>query len=422
MIATERKKGTCLLYSENIIGRLCLKFGLLLIMFKSMYLSFTWYIPEIAIYAIGLISFVLFMITSRNVFNQNNNNKVLCVFFIIIQFYVFFITLNQSIILMFVLSISTFYTCGILLLNDDIKVELVNFCSKTLGILLLISIPAWILYLLGFSWPHYVSQDCGIDFYIHANYYFFVVSAKPQDIIDIQRFCSFFLEPGHLATTCSFFLFINKFNIKRWEVLLMLVAVILSLSLAGYGLLIGAYIFYLILYNKNYKKYLLAFALLIAGLTVFFMNLNMGNNVINEKIISRLVFEDGEMSGNNRFTPRFESHYHKYLKSDDVYWGILKEFSTVDYKYNWMDGSAGWKRYIIMYGIIGTSLVLIFYLLLLCVKWSYAGFFFFIVFLVANCIRDYPLRQYWLYTYILALPLLQRQYMSFNKQRKLING
>jgi hypothetical protein len=421
MITIEEKRKTRLLYNENLIGRLFLKFGLLLIMFKSMYLSFTWYIPEIVIYAIGLTSFVFFIITSCDIFSYKNNNKVLCVCFIVIQLYIFFVALDQSVILMLVFSISTFFTCGLLLLNDNIKIGLMNFCSKALGIMLLISIPAWILYLLDFSWSHYISQDSGIDFYIHANYYFFVVSARAQDIIAVQRFCSFFLEPGHLATTCCFFLFINKFNIRRWDVLLMLVAVLLSLSLAGYGLLIGAFIFYLILYNKHYKRYLSIFILLIVVLSVFFINLNEGNNVINKNIISRLVFEDGEMSGNNRFSPRFESHYHKYLKSDDMYWGILKEYSMIDNKYNWMDGSAGWKRYILMYGIIGTSLVLSFYLLLLWVKWSYAGFFFFIVFLVANCIRDYPLRQYWLYIYILALPLLQKQYWDFKQQKAIID-
>jgi hypothetical protein len=353
------------------------------------------------------------MITSRNVFNLNNNNKILCICFIIIQFYVFFVVLNQAIISIFVIGISTFFTCGILLLNDDIKIDLVKFCSKALGILLLISIPAWILYLLGFSWPHYVSQDSGMDYYVHTNYYYFIVSAKPIDLMIGQRFCSFFLEPGHLATTCCFFLFINKFNMRRWEVVLMFVAVLLSLSLAGYGLLIGGFIFYLILYNKNYKRYLLFFTILISVIMLFFVNFNKGDNVINESIISRLVFEDGEMSGNNRFTSNFESHYRKYLKSNDVYWGLQREFLMTDYKYNWMDSSAGWKRCIVIYGIVGTSLLLLFYLLLLLIKWSYTGFFFFIILLIANSIRDYPLRQYWLYTYILALPLLQKQYWNF---------
>jgi hypothetical protein len=351
------------------------------------------------------------LLTTRNIFSFQNN-IVLCAFFVIIQFYNYFFTLDQTVITMLDCVIATFCTCGLLILTDNIKIDILNFCTKVLGIILLISIPAWILYLLGFSWSHYVSSDSGSEFYIHANYYFFVVSAKPQDIIDIQRFMSMFLEPGHLATICCFFLFINKFNFRRWEVWLMFIAILLSLSLAGYGLFIGGVIFYLILYNKHYKKYLSVFLLLIVILSVFFINLNEGDNVINEKIISRLVFEDGEMSGNNRFTQRFESHYAKYIKSDDIYWGIGQKLKSIDVKYNWLFASAGWKKNLVTHGIIGISMVLIFYFLLLFVKWSYAGFFFFIVFFIANCIRDYPLREYWLYTFILALPLLQRQYQN----------
>jgi hypothetical protein len=288
-----------------------------------------------------------------------------------------------------------------------------HFLSKALGVTLLISITAWILFLLGFSWPHYISQDSTQEFYIHDNYYFFVKSAKAQSIEILPRFCSFFLEPGHLASTCCFFIFINKFNIRQWYVLLMILAVILSFSLAGYVLLIISLISYLQLYGKHFKRNLIVCLSILIGIWMFFQSFNDGNNVVNERIISRLIFEDGEMVGNNRFSMLFEKKFQKLIKTEDVYFGAQRHLSKIDYKYNWMDGSAGWKRCIAMYGIIGTFLILIFYLSYLLSIWSYSGFLFFIIFFIANCIRDYPLREYWLYTYLLAIPILQRQYKDF---------
>lgn len=118
---------------------------------------------------------------------------------------------------------------------------------------------------------------------------------------------------------------------------------------------------------------------LLGSLSIFFINLSDGENIVYEKIISRLEFENGEMKGNNRFSSTFESNYQEYLKTDKKYLGIGKEMASLDY--DWSIGSAGWKKLILKKGLIGSILILSFYILLLIDKWSKAGFAFFIIFL-----------------------------------------
>lgn len=390
-------------YKHNTWGRFLFKGGLLLLMFKSFMLSFTWYILPDIVYGICLLTSLIFLLTTSNIFSYKKNNIILSSLFVFILLYEFLVVKLFTITWPLTFVSASLCGCTIIWLKDEIKKDLLNCFTKSLAVILAFSISGWFLFLAGIPLPHYTTYDLG-GFYTHTHFYLFLLNGEVENQI-IYRFLSIFLEPGHLATTGCFLLFANKFNLKRWEIKLIFLAVLLSLSLAGYGLLIIGVFFSLILYHKHYFRYIILMLTLLGSLSIFFINLSDGENIVYEKIISRLEFENGEMKGNNRFSSTFESNYQEYLKTNKKYLGIGKEMASLDY--DWSIGSAGWKKLILKKGLIGSILILSFYILLLIDKWSKAGFAFFIIFFIAYLVRDYPLREYWLYIYIVSLPVLQ---------------
>ena len=194
-----------------------------------------------------------------------------------------------------------------------------------------------------------------------------------------------------------------------------MVGVLFSLSLAAYGLLIGGVALYIFYNTKRGMIYVTVFSLFIAVIWIMSINYNSGENYLNKRIFERLIFEDGEMMGANRTTDFFQTRFDRYVISSDIWFGVgrdafdAKGTSTT----NILNGCAGWKRFYFLRGVVGCFLLLLF----LFSYWrkypsSKAGAFL-ILFLVANMIRDYPLREYFLFIYLLSIPVLYQGKVEF---------
>lgn len=399
--------------STDQFSSFILKIGVFFLMFSSMKLYFTWPIPISVFSIITLFSCLIFWIFNKKDLRATKTNLHICGIFIIIQIYELFFIYNLLVTTLLFTINAICCGCTVILLNNKLKKEFLTSITKITAILIAISLFGWILFLVGVPLPNYYSDTS--EFYKHTSYYIFLLNGTQATQI-IPRFAGLFLEPGHLATTCCFLLFINKFNFKKWENIVLVLGIIFSLSLAGYGLLIGAALLNFILYAKHKIIYLFLFILFIIVLTITAINFNDGENIIYQRIISRLEFNNGEMAGNNRFTDEFESHYSRYIESNKKFWGMAQESKD---NMSLIIGSAGWKRFIYMQGIIGTVLVVIFYLIYLLKYWSLPGSCLLIICLVANIIRDYPLQEYWLYIYIFSIPLLKEFSMISKKQNRI---
>lgn len=79
-----------------------------------------------------------------------------------------------------------------------------TFLCKVMGGLLLVSIPAFFLYLVGFP---FVGVDAvyGDDLYSYTNYFLFMIDDRTLWAF-FPRFSSVFLEPGHLGTAATLLL------------------------------------------------------------------------------------------------------------------------------------------------------------------------------------------------------------------------
>ena len=319
---------------------------------------------------------------------------------------------DPSILSLLGMLITISYGCLIVLLDHDLRLQFLYIFTKTVVILLGIALFGWGLFLVGIPLPHYT--DTSDPYYVHTIYFLFNLNGYPEMQI-IPRFAGPFLEPGHCGTMSIFLLYINGFNLKKLKNIILLLSVLLSLSLAAYGLLVGAII--IILYNKG--KYLSIIA--IAGIFIVIglgsMTYNGGDNALNTAIVARLEMDDsGNMAGSNRTSAAFDRRYDKYLKSDQLLMGVGNEaFGTKeDGSENITLGCASYKRYFFLRGIFGSGLI-IFFLIFYFFKFrNRKSMGFFIVYLIANAIRDYPTMEMWMFLYLLAIPILGHYHRHLN--------
>ena len=188
--------------------------------------------------------------------------------------------------------------------------------------------------------------------------YIFMVQQDSYSVVDYQRFASIFTEPGHLAVVSCFLLYGNKYDFKKWYNIVLLVGTIVSLSLAGY-LLIMMSMFFLST-GKNSKKLLIALIVLVATGTLFGIYYNGGDNVINERIFERLQYDEEKgISGNNRVSDNTELLFLAAVANGDIIRGYGAEFDDyVDAGYH----GAGWQFFLLRKGVIGLIFAVFFYL------------------------------------------------------------
>jgi len=223
--------------------------------------------------------------------------------------------------------------------------------SKTLGWILLFSISAFFLYIIGFPLP-YSNLTYNEDFYSFSNYYFFLLDDRSLFAI-IPRFQSIFLEPTYLGSTTALLLQTQRGHWKKWYNVLMIIGLLISFSLAGYAYFTA--IIFLNLWTdgkKIVKKALICIAVIamtIGGSFVY----NNGDNLLHNLIILRLEIDDGELAGNNRVSEGFDAEYEGYLESSDIIFG--RDYDTRFF------GDSGYKVYLFDYGIAGVILLFIFY-------------------------------------------------------------
>lgn len=267
--------------------------------------------------------------------------------------------------------------------------DLLHFCTKWLAILL---IPAILLYwvLLFVDLPSF-GQFVHPVYKPYLNYIFYIKTTF--DYGTFERFNAFFLEPGHLALLCTFILMANKYRFKECKWLIVLaVCIIFSFSLAGYLL---AFLGFILLKINSLGK-VMAVAVAAVMAVIVFQNFVGEDNAVNELIISRLEYDESKgIKGNNRVDSNTDYVFDKVVDKGDT-------MSGVKYKTN-MDlvSGAGFKIYIIQYGLVGTLLSLLLYIALIPSSPDYRYTLIFLSILILCFMqRAYPEWYSWLFPYV----------------------
>jgi len=295
-------------------------------------------------------------------------------------------------------------------LSEKSKFEIFEFLTKAISIILGISLFGWILYLLSVPLP-YFSIDNSYGPYI--NYLFFIVYDESNYFSIIPRFSSIFLEPGYLGMITSLIIISHQFRLNRNSLKILFATTIFSFSLAAFLVLFLTYLIYLSFSSNRFIWYLIFLVFILILLYFFSLEYNSGENAIYNYFFKRLEFSDGVISGYNRFSGDLESYYYKFVNSNSVFFGIgEQEFRLI----NWDGGNAGYKVFIIQYGIVGTIFVFILYFSIFLKYSSKAGLLLFFAYCLIFLQAAYPLIEFQLVLFILALPSI----IYYNRQRTVL--
>lgn len=375
---------------------------LILAMCVSMELYFTWRLP------LSIANFVCAVVVFPYLLKVKVPRQLILVIVLLIVNFAYNYTHNTvSFSLLSFLNLSSVIIISIFIVSSTVpfKIKLLHGFDLFMKWICCISLVGWFLYLIGIPLPHYYSDTT--DFYSHEVYFLFVVGAN--NILEelLPRFCGMFLEPGHIGSTCCLLLFINKFNFKDKTNFIYLLSIIFSLSLAAYCLLFIGLCLHYFFKGVHIMKYLLFMGVFVGAFYIFSLTYNDGDNIFNEKIISRLMFVDGELSGDNRTSMLFDAYYEDWLAQGDIINGYGKKaYGDGTESTNILHGCASYKRFFFINGIIGFILVSVLYWSLFYKYRSNQAFGFFVLYVICNMIRDYPFRLMWLYLFILGSVVL----------------
>lgn len=304
----------------------------------------------------------------------------------------------------------------ILLLDDNHRACCLQYIFKWFAYLMIPSIIVYLLVeLVGLpslgqlnvfpeSEVHYGMES---HYLIRDNYLFFTPFTRDRDW---ERFCGPFVEPGHLGMMLAFLLFSTGFQIKKNETKINLVALLLTMSLAGYLLTFLGYLF--IKYERKdmslIKIMSICFVLLSIYLTAIYYK--DGNNLLNEKVVSRLEYdEENIIVGNNRVHREINLYLARMYTDTKL---LLTGYDDKTITYLYMTGSTGTgiKMWLVKYGLIGTLMAMMFYIveLFYCKNRRYVWLAFVFVFLMFYQ-RSYPFWHSWIICYTYGLSLHNRK-------------
>lgn len=281
-------------------------------------------------------------------------------------------------------------------LKDELKEEILLYVTRTFGWILAVAIFFYLIYLVH-PYPSVMTLKHPYGYFNHECYIFFIL---PSFHI-IPRFSGPFIEPGHIAMFSCFILYANRFQFKKYKILYsFLLTILISLSLAGYVLLIVGYMFY-----RRVSFRTLFIAGLMGGMILLFVTKiwNDGKNPVNELIVLRLQYDDEKgIAGNNRDLHDTDQFFEKAMSSGLLITGMgLRKFMEL----NSLDiiGGAGYKIFILQYGFIGCFLVFCYYgIIAYNFKKNIFSLLFLALLMICFLQRAYPYWLAWLIPFVTA--------------------
>ncbi len=344
---------------SNYFCRYLFYFSLLILFFDSMYAYFLWNINTDYLTVFVFLLGILYHLNNREV--SFHKNICLMASFLFLASQIWAITgLPISYSIMQLIKTGVLYM--VLILPVDRKKEILKLLTTSYGVIMGCSLVAYLLWMtIGLPSFGYLSFNNGQ--YEFINHLLYILPASSYDLF---RFNSIFLEPGHVAMIASYLLFANEYDFRHNKFLIpILLAIIFSLSLAGYILTTFGYCFFLMQTSSSLKKIrkIIIYVLLLISVFYLISNFNSGLNVINEVVLSRLELDaEKGIVGNNRFSLGVDMHYDNAVYSGEILTGLgAEKYEMVTEERDF--SAAGYKVYMLRNGVIGTILIFLFYYL-----------------------------------------------------------
>lgn len=371
------------------------KLSMLLLFLSSMHMWTFWGIERIVM-ILSFFTSISFYLFCKSFF-VITNKRIISVFLLSLFFlYLALVIENVTGVLGAIVSISIFSV--LIFLKDYFRVKLLVFILKCFSALLSVSLLYFLACcLLDISLP-FIYTDYA-DQYYFKNYYFFLTYDANWFFV-LPRFQSVFVEPGHLGMVLSLLLYTQKFDLKKWYNIIMMISAILSFSLAAYVLIVIGIIMINVIRNRNSIFYILiAISFAFMSICIFVDRLDQ-ENMFNKLIVERLTIENGDIAGNNRFSNDFEKDFKRKINTTDKWFGWQPNFSIYG------GGNAGYKRYIATNGIIGVVVFVLFYLSC-CKGYGIYSYSLLLLYLLSFIQRSYPDSEFELIPFICGVSFLQ---------------
>lgn len=266
------------------------------------------------------------------------------------------------------------------------KKTFLRWLTRVYSSILAVSLVAFAMWMVGVNFPYTISRHFNEFYQPFTNYYLFVVQV---DMRFFTRFSSVFVEAGYVGMVSAILLYVNGYSWKKWENVVMTIALIWSFSLAGYLLYICGILLHLLTQNNGPMKFFRTLVCIIVGISAAFAVVNhLNGDILDDLILSRLEFDSSKgVSGNNRNTRNFNRRFNNLNESGELVFGVgTEEYNKGRYGFN----NSSYKNFIVEQGYIGLILL-----------WS-AMFLYF---------RAYPSKRGRNFMILMALSFLQRPYM-----------
>lgn len=314
-----------------------------------------------------------------------------------------------------VYQICSFIPMLVIVSDKDNGEEIYSTIAKWLSYLLVPSILLhFVFQVIGFPLSTIIINKNVPDSYVFFNYFILLKNIVTPDSI---RFCSVFLEPGYLGTMLSFLLYVGRFNFEKKYNIVFLVALILTISLAGFVIAALGWVLIKIQEGKSVKR-LIQIVCVFGFIYYFGINYNGGNNIFNNQILSRLQYDkENGISGNNRNSHMTDDYFDYYMQNGDILLGVGKQEvrkinggGTAGVGFNDQIRGAGYKIFFITNGVVEAIVILFGYLMFVSTMDRKYGYGFLLLIVLTFVQAAYPLSTSWLIPFVFGCVLNSRYY------------
>lgn len=352
------KAGSLMTIRKRTVALWMFYFGILLAYYGTLNPWFLWPIARYVHY-VASVPIALSMLFSSNIREGIFNRKDYQIPFIacfVLQV-VMALTSGKNIFGLIVIVFIMIVFTSIIKLDKSELQRLGDMLTKTMALLMVVSIPFYFLYLVGFNLPHYHVVPTEWE-YSFENYRFFLVDDR-FDFELIPRFHSVFLEPSHLGMACVGLLYCQIGKWKTWRCRVLFFTIAITFSLAAYICLVVLMFSSAWMKGKAVMGKILILLGLFTTIVVGSIFYNNGENLVNILIVQRLnTNSDGEIEGDNRTSDLFTKEYNKMASSSDIIMGkgmeAMARFGG--------SGNSGYRVFLYTYGLISVLFVVFFFL------------------------------------------------------------
>lgn len=254
-------------------------------------------------------------------------------------------------------SLSALLIClGVVLTDDEVKYRTFAFIKTLLVVMSFVGIICYFSYVfhLGIPYtqqPYYgYTGNLGVEMMqkFGVSYINFHVCYLYHEF-NTSRLCGLFNEPGWFGTFLAFYLCQENLNFKKKYNWIVLLAGILTFSLA-FILIIAIY--YVISNFRDWRKWT---GLVLLFIIVFFVlpNIKTGIEIV-DYLFSRLSITSAGLAGDNRTSSSYDVLFSEFMKSKYIFFGHGSQYTS--YKLHGYIGSTI-KTDIMDIGFIGTIVI-----------------------------------------------------------------